>query len=341
MVAFAIAAIVELFLVFLDYKIPDVEFAMFSIVPLLVSAIAINYRTAVIGAAVVSVVVSLLETLPPETLVNPNVWWNALIFYCGYLVALALMRGIQGLASRLRDFLADFNELKAVHDDLLVREFPELGDWEFTVVNVPRRDVGGGFYDLAAWKGGVDLFVGTVLGSPIRAAMVLPALKSLWFGNDVQPPASLRALSRRLAPVLRADVTVRALYGKLYNNGIVRYASAGFPPPFLVTADGSVRRLAGGGASLGTWSTGDLGEAMYMLDGGTALVLANDDFCRLVEEGFIDAGAVIADSDAVSRRIRELPRDGDVVALIARRKTNFLFSHYFEDPLPNADKTVQ
>lgn len=336
-VALACAFVVEVVLIVLDYKIPDVEFAMFSIGPILVCAVAWNYPVAIGSTVFISVIVSLLETFPPQTLANPNVWWNALIFWCGYLVALGLMRGITALCSRLRVFLEDFNEIKAVYDELLPEQLPWFGDWEFSVMNVPQRDVGGGFYDVAPWKGGIDLFAGGVSGSAIRAAMVLPALKSLWFGNDILPPASLRTLNRRLVPVLKRDASVRAWYGKLYNNGIVRYASAGFPAPFLVSADGAVRRLAGGGVSLGAYSTGEVAEAMYMLDGGAALILGNQAFCELVDDGVVEPQELLGDQDALRSRLRASSLDHDLLAIVVRRKTNFLFSHVFEEPVLNAD----
>ncbi|HXP93587.1 MAG TPA: SpoIIE family protein phosphatase [Candidatus Binatia bacterium] len=336
-VALSLAVVVELILIALDYKIPDVEFAMFSIGPILVCALTVNYRFAVISAVPIAVIVSLLETFPPQTLTNPNVWWNALIFWFGYLTALGLMYGVSSLAVRLRSFLADFSELKAAHDDLLPEQLPWLGDWEFSALHVPQHDVGGVFYDVAPWKGGIDLFACGVSGPPIRAAMLLPALKGLWLRSGALPPASLRVLNRRLAPLLKRDALVRAWYGKLYNNGIVRYASAGFPAPFLVSSDGSVRRLAGGGTSLGGCSAEDVAEAMYMLDCGATLILGNEGFCRLVEDGALEPEELLLDLDELRAQLRALPRDGDILAVVARRKTNFLFSHHFEEPVLGAE----
>jgi hypothetical protein len=332
-VALAIAALIELVLVTLDWKIPDVEFAMFSIGPILVCALAINYRTAVVAAIPIAVIVSLLETFPPATLVNPAVWWNALIFWWGYLTALGLMYGISTLTVRLRSFLADFNELKEAHDGLLPEKLPWLGDWEFSVLYVTQRDVGGAFYDVVPGKGGIDLFASGVSGPSIRAAMLLPALKGLWFGSSALPRASLRILNRRLTPLLRGETSVRAWYGKLYNNGIVRYGSAGFPAPFLLSVDGSVRRLVGGGTPLGASSSSEVSEAMYMLDGGAALILGNDGFCQLVDEGTVEPEDLLLGLDALQSHLRSQPREQDIMAIVARRKTNFLFSHYFEDPV--------
>jgi hypothetical protein len=326
----------EIALMICDLRIHDVEFAAVAVAPILAWAIAANYRAAVVFAGAVALAASLIETDPPNTITTPDVWFNAAIFWCGYLIALGLLRGVNRLSARLRGFLADFNELKAAHDDILPKTLPGLGDWEFVVLNVPQRDVGGVFYDALGWKGGIDLFVGTVCTSTIRAAMLLPALKGLWFGDDQLPPSSLRILNRRLSPLLKTDVTVRAWYGKFYDNGIVRYACAGFGAPFLLTTDGSVRRLAAGGAPLGTFSNGDVAEAMYVLDAGAALVLGSEGFCELVEQGAIDPKDVLSDAGGLEARLRVLPRDHDVLAVVARRKANFSFRHYLEDPLSSA-----
>ncbi len=333
-----VATIVQLAFVAIDYRNHDILLAGLETVPILVWAVCANYRSAALFAVVTAIAASMFETDPePQPLTNPSVWLNAAVFFFVYLLALGLLRVVSDLTKRLRSFLADFNELKAAHDDLLPDQLPWLGDWEFSALHVPQRDVGGVFYDVAPWKGGIDLFACGVSGPPIRAAMVLPALKGLWLGSGALPPASLRALNRRLAPLLKGDKSVRAWYGKLYNNGIVRYGSAGFPAPFLVSADGSVRRLAGGGTSLGACATGDIAEAMYMLDCGATLILGNDGFCRLVEDGAVEPEDLLLDLDELQAHLRRLPRDRDIMAVVAHRKTNFLFSHYFEEPALGAE----
>jgi hypothetical protein len=328
------AVIVELALMRFDYEIRDVEFAALAVGPILAWAIAANYRSAFAFAAVIALGSALIETdPPPSSLTNPDVWFNAAIFWAGYLIALGLLRGVTGLASRLRVFLADFDELKAAHDDLLPTQLPWFGDWEFSVLNLPQREVGGMFYDAEPRKGGVDLFVGGVCASAVRAAMLLPALKGLWLGEDLLPPAALRLLDRRLRPFLKNGIRVRAWYGKLYGNGIIRYACAGFAAPFLIAADGSLRRLAAGGAALGSTASGEVAEAMYVLDGGSALVLGSDAFCSLVEDGALDPDDVLYDLAGVQERLSVLPRKHDVLAIVARRKANFAFRADAEAPL--------
>ncbi len=328
----------QIALVAIDYRVHDIMLAALETIPILAWAVCASYRSAILFAAVTALFASMFETQPePQPLTNPTVIVNAAIFFCGYLIVLGLAGAVAALVQRLRAFLSDFGELKKAHDGLLPDQLPWLGDWEFSVMNVPRRDVGGVFYDIAPWKGGIDLIAGGVSGPVMRAMMILPALKSSWLGNEALPPAALRRLNRRLLPVLKSDTAVRAWYGKLYNNGIIRYASAGFPAPFLVSADGSVRRLSGGGVSLGAHSTGEVAEAMYMLDGGAALILGNDGFCKLVDEELIEPQALLSDRDAVEARVCGRACEDDVLAIVARRKTNFLFKHLFEEPVLNAD----
>jgi hypothetical protein len=337
-VFFGVALLVQSTLIAIDYQVHDILLAAAETIPILALAACVNYRTAFAFAIASAIVAGALETQPePQPLTNPDVWVNAAIISCGYFIALGLLCAIRNLTKRLRGFVEDFSELKEAHDDLLPEQLPWLGDWEFSVLNVPQREIGGLFYDVAAWRGGIDLFASAVSGPPIRAAMVLPALKGLWLGTGALPPASLRTLNKRLRPLLRGETSARAWYGKLYNNGIVRYASAGFPAPFLVSGDGSVRRLAGGGTSLGAYSGADVAEAMYMLDGGAALVVGNEGFCNLVEAGAVEPGDLLRRFDELQARLRTLSKDCDVLAIVARRKTNFLFSHHFEEPVLAGD----
>lgn len=317
-----------------DVNIPAIEFAQLSVVPILAFAWATNNELGIVFAAIMALLASLIETDPgPRLLTNPNVWANAGIFWCGYLVALVLMRLVVALSRRLHLLYEDLRHLKHAHDGLLPEQLPWPGEWEFAVLNVPRVDVGGCFYDMSAWKGGVDLFVANVGGPTMAASMLLSALKGLWFTEEVVPAASLRGLARRMRPVLRNEWSCRAWYGKLYNNGIVRYASAGFEAPFLVVpGTGEVRRLTGGGDPVGLAADGEVTESMYLLEGGSTLVLGNTGFCDLARQGLLRPHEVVADIDAARERVKSLQRKDDILAVVIRRKANFLFEHYFEEP---------
>lgn len=76
---------------------------------------------------------------------------------------------------------------------------------------------------------------------------------------------------------------------------------------------------------------------MYMLDGGAALVLGNEGFCSLIDAGMVKPGDLLRRFDELQARLRTLSKDYDVLAIVARRKTNFLFSHHFEEPVMAVD----
>lgn len=338
-VLFVLALICQAIMVRTDYQVHDILLAALETIPVLVVAIGAGYPPAVAFAAVTAVFSGMYETEPePQPLTNPDVVVNASIILVGYLIALGLLRGIASLLKRLRRLLEDFEDLKAAHDELLPDRLPLAGDWEFSVLNVPRNDVAGLFYDVIAWKGGIDLFACSVSGPPVRAAMTLPAIKGLWHETGALPPTALRTLDERLTAMLKRSVPIRAWHGKLYDNGIVRYASAGSPAPFLVGPDGTMRRLAGGGGLLGACGA-PVAEAMYMLDAGAALILGNEGFCRLVDEGILQPGDVLRDLDGVQAQLSGSAKADDVLAIVARRRANAL-SRYL-DPALSSDDTVQ
>jgi hypothetical protein len=343
LVFLSVATIAQAALIAIDYQVHAILLAALETIPILIWALCANYRAALAFATVTAIFASVYETPPePQSPLNPSVWLNAAIFWVGYAIALGLLRLVRELGGRTRAFLTDFNELKAAYDELLPATLPPSADWEFSVLKIGRRDVGGLFYDLAKTHTGIDLFASTVSGSPIRASLIVSALKGLWPGGGALPAASLRTLNRRVQSMLRGETVIGAWYGKLYDNGVVRYASAGFPAPFLVGPDGAVRRLGGGGAPLGDDVRVDVAEAVYMLDAGTSLIVANDGVCELIERGVIDQADLLSDLEDVREYLSTIPRERDLLAVVARRKTTFLFRRRSEEPsLPGSPPRPQ
>jgi hypothetical protein len=100
----------------------------------------------------------------------------------------------------------------------------------------------------------------------------------------------------------------------------------------LVPGVAEPRRLAAGGDPVGLPAEGEVAESMYLLEGGSTLVLGNTGFCDLVRAGQITPSEVVANMATARDHVRTLERKDDVLAVVIRRKANFLFEHYFEDP---------
>jgi hypothetical protein len=242
-----------------------------------------------------------------------------------------LLAGLSALATPLRRFLADFNELRAARRKLVPENLPALGDWRMSVVEVLRDELTGIFYDVDVSSSSIDLFAASVVEHGMQAALVLPALKALWSREGVLPPASLQRLNLRLSPLLAGDMSVHAWHGKFYDDGLVRYATAGFYGAFLVGADGSTRRLAGGGNSLCGRSDPGIAEGMYIVDPGTTLVVGNDGFCRLVEQEIIELRNAARNPAGLQTLLRALELDRDILAVVVTRHSKLLPGHQLDD----------
>ena len=109
--------------------------------------------------------------------------------------------------------------------------------------------VGGDWYDAAELPDGrVALVVGDVVGHGLRAAAVMGQLRNAFRAYSITDtsPAEIVARLNRLVTTGDEGVMATVLYLALdRDTGEVSYASAGHPPPLLLTPDGP-RYLEGG-----------------------------------------------------------------------------------------------
>ncbi len=100
-------------------------------------------------------------------------------------------------------------------------------------------EIGGDFYDVAPLPGGqVAIAVGDVVGHDITAAATMGQLRSVYRALLVESPAPSAVIDRLQAswPLLGLQRMATALFATLdLPSGRLRIASAGHPPPLLVT----------------------------------------------------------------------------------------------------------
>ncbi|SDX75670.1 serine/threonine-protein kinase RsbW [Modestobacter sp. DSM 44400] len=100
-------------------------------------------------------------------------------------------------------------------------------------------EVGGDFYDVAPLPGGqVAIAVGDVVGHDITAAATMGQLRSVYRSLLVESPAPSAVIDRLQAswPLLGLQRLATALFATLdLTSGRLRIASAGHPPPLLLT----------------------------------------------------------------------------------------------------------
>jgi anti-sigma regulatory factor (Ser/Thr protein kinase)/putative methionine-R-sulfoxide reductase with GAF domain len=129
---------------------------------------------------------------------------------------------------------------------LLPRRLASLPGVAVAARYVPARDeVGGDWYDAIALPGGqVGIAIGDVVGHGLAAASLMGQLRTALhaYALDGNDPARTLQLVDRFARHLDDNAMATAAYAVVdLKRELVRLASAGHPPPILVSADGEVR----------------------------------------------------------------------------------------------------
>ncbi len=222
-----------------------------------------------------------------------------------------LARTVAGQAAFAVDNARLYHQQKSFADTmqrlLLPRERPHLEGLELGDVYAPsaRLEVGGDVYDYAVLDDGrLAVVLGDVTGHGVEAtadmAMTTFVFRSV-SREHPEPGDFLAHANEVVVDEVAAGKFVTMVYLTVDPaTGEVACAVAGHPPPRIVSPDGSVRKLAGGGLPLGIEEAQVYAEVRDMLEPGAAVVLYTD--------GVIEA-----------RRDRELYGEERLDALLAAR----------------------
>lgn len=131
---------------------------------------------------------------------------------------------------------------------LLPRRFGAVGGVTVAARYVPSRDeVGGDWYDMIQLpRGQVGVVIGDVVGHGLAAATLMGQLRTALhaYALEGHGPGRTLELVDRFALSLDQDAMATAAYGVVdAEEGVVRLASAGHPPPVFVSADGAARAV--------------------------------------------------------------------------------------------------
>ena len=148
--------------------------------------------------------------------------------------------------------------LTTLHDAILPEGLPVVpGAAVAARYLLAQHEAGGDWFDLVVLDDGrMVLVVGDVVGHGVAASVMMSELRAV-FNERVRADgdivAALELLDRRASrtPATRAATVCAVLLDP--ESGLVRYATAGHPPPLTVRADeGATYLPATGGAALGT-----------------------------------------------------------------------------------------
>ncbi|MEA2419762.1 MAG: hypothetical protein QOE60_1968 [Thermoleophilaceae bacterium] len=221
---------------------------------------------------------------------------------------------------------------------LLPERLPRIEGLEIAARYLPASmgaAIGGDWYDaLERPDGRVALVVGDVVGHGLRAAAVMGQLRNAFraYGLAENSPAEVMARVNRLVMSGEEDVMATALYLVLEREtGEVSFASAGHPPPLVLSAEGATFLEGGRAVPIGAVEPGVFREATAVLPADASLLLYTDGLVERRNEPLeqrLDALAETADRaeggleglcDAVLAGVLGQREPGDDVALLAVR----------------------
>ena len=196
--------------------------------------------------------------------------------------------------ARVLEVQKEFEWARRVQLGILPQPWPNDGPERFTSFMRSAREVGGDAYDfLQIDEHHVGFAVADVVGKGVAAAMVAAVTHALLRAvacDLLDPAVCLAKLNRLMAAHNPEMLYVTLLYCVLdRRTGVVRFASAGHPPPLRLDVDGAVHPVgARSGLPIGvdkeaSWSSGSvkmkLGERLFLYtDGLTEAVNGADEF---------------------------------------------------------------
>jgi sigma-B regulation protein RsbU (phosphoserine phosphatase) len=211
-----------------------------------------------------------------------------------------------------------------IQRQILPVRFPDVPGFELLGWNRPARTVGGDYYDLRSFDGGVALAVADVTGKGIGAALLVSTLHSalhLLLDRVGLGPELLERLNRHILESSGSNKFITVLLAQLDTaTGELAYLNAGHNPGLVLGADGGLAQLEPGGIPLGLFA-GSTYRAGH-------LALAAGDLVCLYTDGITECSSPNDEEFGMERLIeclvetREAPL-GEVAACIDRRTRDF------------------
>jgi serine phosphatase RsbU (regulator of sigma subunit)/anti-sigma regulatory factor (Ser/Thr protein kinase) len=203
------------------------------------------------------------------------------------------------IAQLVREHEAEVRERSRIEQELRVatliqqqflpRELPRLDGWRLEAFYRPAREVGGDFYDFIELpEGRLGIVVGDVTDKGVPAALIMAKTHSLLRGDAprlVAPGAVLARTNELLVAEMPANMFVTCLFAVLDpESGVLRFANAGHPVPYVRGTDGQVRELRARGMPLGLLSGMEYEEIETVLRPGERVLLHSDGIAEAHDE---------------------------------------------------------
>jgi phosphoserine phosphatase RsbU/P len=175
----------------------------------------------------------------------------------------------------------ELDEALRIQRKLLPTTMPQMEGWEIATSWQPASGVGGDCFDAISFGASrLGVSIADVVGKGIPAALLMSNLQAAVraFATGTTQPAELcQQVNRILCGHIAEGRFISFFYCLIdTDDSTLTFANAGHFPPILVRADGSVERLATGGAVLGVFPDGTYEQGQVALQNGDRLVLYTD-----------------------------------------------------------------
>jgi sigma-B regulation protein RsbU (phosphoserine phosphatase) len=158
---------------------------------------------------------------------------------------------------------------------------PRLEGYDIAGRSIPAQSVGGDYYDwIPIDDTRLAVCLGDVSGKGLPASLIMANAQATLRGQTLVEASVSERIGRSNKLLYNSTDDERFVtlwYGVLdAAANQITYASAGHEHPFLVSADGSVRRLQMGGLALGVFEEFTYGEEVVAMAPGDVLVVYSD-----------------------------------------------------------------
>jgi sigma-B regulation protein RsbU (phosphoserine phosphatase) len=221
------------------------------------------------------------------------------------------------MTASLRKLLEEQREKQRMESELSVAQEVQRNLFPHTAIDLPQlevygtcepaRTIGGDYYDFIPFGGcQIYLSLGDISGKGISAALLMASLHSAvraYRAGDCEDDDGTVSMEQSLSPgrllgLLNRHLytsTQPAKYATLFlasydcSTRKLTYANGGHPPPVVLCADGSVKRLECGGSVVGLLEGMQYDEETVELGKGD-LLMAYSDGLSEPERGADDSG---------------------------------------------------
>lgn len=177
-----------------------------------------------------------------------------------------------------------FEEARKIQASILPRRSPVYADFDIYGRSEPMEGVGGDFYDyIPVTEKILGLAIADVSGHGLPAAL---QVRDIYMGlrmglaRDFKIVRTVERMNNIIHKSTLTSRFVSMFYGELELNGVFIYVNAGHPPPFHISADGTVRSLEEGGPVLGPLPGATYERGFVIMKPGDMLVFYTDGICE-------------------------------------------------------------